>query len=95
MKIKDLLVMIREIVGPDVQVDFRPVPELGSIQDAHYSITPYSFRPKIGKKLVRHHYLDMGQGLLDCLEEIHRQEIMAPNQVIGREGPGQDPPPVG
>lgn len=73
MKVKDLLVMIQEIVGADVKVDFRPISELGPSQDAHYSITPYSFRPKIGKKLVRHLYLDMGQGILDCLGEIYEQ----------------------
>lgn len=80
LKIKDLLIMIREIVGPDVQIEFRPSQGLGIIQDAHYSITPYSFRPKIGKKLVSHYYLEMGQGLLDCLEEIHHLEIISNNQ---------------
>jgi UDP-glucose 4-epimerase len=33
--------------------------------------TPYTFRPTVGKKLVSHYYSDLGQGLLDCLDEIH------------------------
>ncbi len=37
----------------------------------HYTVTPYSCRPQIAKKLVGNHYMDMGQGLIDCLEELH------------------------
>jgi len=40
---------------------------------AHYDYTPYSFSPKIGYKLTDHLYLDMGQGLLECLQEIQRE----------------------
>ncbi len=39
-------------------------------QTAHYTVTPYSFRPRIAKKLVSQSYVDMGQGIIDCLEEI-------------------------
>ena len=72
MRFKDLLVMIREIVGRDVEIELRPIdpddPQKGP--SGHYAITPYSFRPKIAKKLVSNPYLDMGQGLVDCLQEI-------------------------
>ena len=37
-------------------------------------MTPYNFHPKIGKKLVSRYYLDMGQGLLACLNEIYEQQ---------------------
>jgi UDP-glucose 4-epimerase len=69
MRFRDLLQMIREIVGADVKIEINPP---GKIHDAvgHYSFTPYTFHPKIAKKLVNNYYLDMGQGLLDCLEEI-------------------------
>lgn len=69
MRFRDLLFMIREIVGTDVQIDMQP-PISGEPRD-HYSLTPYTFHPKIGKKLVPLYYLDMGQGLLDCLDEIY------------------------
>jgi len=72
MRFRDLLYMIREIVGTDVQLEIQP-----AVQDGiggHYNLTPYTFRPKIGKKLVSHYYLDMGQGLLECLEEIYQAE---------------------
>jgi UDP-glucose 4-epimerase len=76
MRFKDVLVMIREIVGRDVEIELRPVdpddPKKGP--SGHYAITPYSFRAKIAKKLVSNPYLDMGQGLVDCLQEISEQQ---------------------
>jgi UDP-glucose 4-epimerase len=72
IRVRDLLQMIREIVGPDVEVELRPPSQHAAIGPLHYTITPYSFRPKVGKKLVNNPYLDMGQGLLECLEEIFR-----------------------
>ncbi len=79
LRLRDLAEMIREIVGSDVQIEFRPV-DLGLRQEGktpHYTITPYSFRPRIAKKLVSNYYIDMGQGLIDCLEEM--QAALEPN----------------
>ena len=72
MRVKDLVEMIREIVGQDVKVEFRPVdPKLeGEGRSPHYTVTPYSFRPKIAKKLVGQQYVDMGQGIIDLLEHL-------------------------
>jgi UDP-glucose 4-epimerase len=67
MRYADVLALIREIVGEDVQIEMR-APEPGA--SPHYSITPYAFRPKRARKLVSSWYVDMGQGLVDCLEEI-------------------------
>ncbi len=76
MRFKDLLIMIREMVGQDVEIELRSFdaddPQKGP--SGHYFITPYSFRPKIAKKLVSNPYLDMGQGLVDCLQEISEEE---------------------
>jgi UDP-glucose 4-epimerase len=69
MKFKEMLLMIKEILGGNISIEFS------GEQDAHhYSLTPYSFVPKIGHKLVDHCYLDMGQGLLECLHEMHGRE---------------------
>lgn len=70
MRFRDLMQMIREMVGADVQVDLQPPLDSGT--SGHYSLTPYTFHPKIGKKLVNNYYVDMGQGLLDCLDEIYQ-----------------------
>ena len=65
MKTKDMLEMIKEILKKDITFDFSITPN-----DSHYSITPYSFIPKIGSKLVSNLYVDMGQGFLECLQEL-------------------------
>ncbi len=72
MRFRDLMYMIREMVGADVQIDMQSPDERKA--PGHYNLTPYTFHPKIGKKLVSHYYLDMGQGLLDCLDEIYQNE---------------------
>ncbi len=66
MKFKDLLFTIREILDNKIEIEF------GAIQGpAHYDLTPYSFIPKIGNKLTTNYYVDMGQGLLECINEIY------------------------
>jgi len=74
MRFRDLLHMIREIVGHDVEIDLEePAPATLSAY-GHYRFTPYSFRPKVGRKLVARSYVDLGQGLIECLEEIYEAE---------------------
>lgn len=68
LKIKDLMIMIREMLGNRIDLEFLP-----SESSIHYEITPYSFNPKIAKKLVGNYYHDMGQGLLQCLGEIYKE----------------------
>lgn len=65
MRSVDLLNMIREILQNRVTIQFTE-----GLENAHYTFTPYSFMPKIGKKLVSNTYMDMGQGLLECLQDI-------------------------
>ena len=73
MRYLDLLRLVQEIVGSDVEVEMRQ-PDPGGPGSAHYSITPYAFRPRMARKLVSSYYIEMGQGLLDVLSEIHEQE---------------------
>jgi UDP-glucose 4-epimerase len=75
MRFKDLLHMIREIVGSDVAIELRGAGKTETSKSTHYMMTPYAFRPKIARKLVNNPYLDMGQGLLECLEEIHSADL--------------------
>ena len=69
MKVKDLLLMIREILKKDIFIEYV-MPKSEDPMD-HYMITPYTFIPKIGKKYVKNYYTDMGQGLLICMQEIY------------------------
>ncbi len=68
IKTKDLLAMINEIFGNKIKIEM----EKASVS-AHYKITPYSFHPKVGRKYVSSYYLDMGQGLLQCIEELYKK----------------------
>jgi len=69
MQLKHMLFTIREILGNRILISFGT----SAADTPHYNITPYSFVPKIGRKLVTHEYTDMGQGLLECISEIHGQ----------------------
>jgi len=40
----------------------------------HYSLTPYSYSPKVGYKLRSNRYIDLGQGLLECLAEVESNQ---------------------
>ena len=66
IRTREFLEMIREIVGGDVELEFDR-----NGQSGHYRTTPYTFEPKIGRKLVANEYMDMGGGLLECLREIY------------------------
>jgi UDP-glucose 4-epimerase len=66
----DLFMMFEEILGKRVEVDYRHTAGPGS---GHYAVTPYAYTPRPGKKLVTTHYVDMGQGLLGIIEDIHRE----------------------
>jgi len=68
MQVKNLLRMISEMVAGGVEFHFG-----NKSADGHYVMTPYAFNPKVGHKLVADDYVDLGQGLLDCLAEIHEQ----------------------
>lgn len=66
LQIREVMHMIREILGGDVALDFEAPDQL-----SHYGMTPYTFQPTLGHKLVTNEFVDLGQGLLDCLQEIH------------------------
>lgn len=68
IEIKKLLVMISEIFGNNLPIEYRR-----ENFDTHYQITPYSYNPQIGRKYVSSYYLDIGQGLLQCIEELHKK----------------------
>ena len=62
---KELFEMIKEILGGKVEI----VLQKNGYQN-HYKTTPYSFHPARSKKLVANPYIDMGQGLIECLKNI-------------------------
>ena len=78
IKVKDLLGMVKEIFKDDIRIDYLPQ------DDRHYrySLTPYTFQPKLAKKLVLNHYHDLGQGILDVIHEMYQTSIKE-NKLLG------------
>ena len=68
MRVGDLLKMIAEMLGGEIEFDFQ-----GDGKSGHYEITPYSFNPHIGKKMTPRLSTDLGQGILHMIEQIHRE----------------------
>ncbi len=71
LRAADLFTMFAEILGRPVGVEYRAAEGPGS---GHYSVTPYAYTPRAGRKLVTTHYVDMGQGLLQLVEELHHHD---------------------
>jgi UDP-glucose 4-epimerase len=69
MRVKDVALMIAEILPGEVALEFAD-----GEPEGHYHLTPYTFAPRLGHKLVPSDYIDIGQGLLDCIQEIWEQE---------------------
>jgi len=62
----ELLTMINEIMQNKLDVK-----QISDNNMGHYKITPYSYHPTVAKKLVANPYIDLGQGLLECIQVIH------------------------
>lgn len=68
MKVADMLSIVKEIFNDEIDIVYEKLEN----KSDHYSYTPYSFSPKIGQKLVSNIYTDIGQGLLECIEDIYK-----------------------
>jgi len=64
----DLAAMIFEIAGKKANVIFSK----DERSEEHYHMTPYRYTPKHAKKLVPSEFVDLGQGILEVVEEIHQ-----------------------
>ena len=66
LKRKELILMINEILNNTLKIK-----KINKDFDDHYRITPYNFhQPTMAKKLVANPYIDMGQGLVECIKSI-------------------------
>ena len=65
IKRKELFEMIKEILGNKIEIKLKK-----DGYHNHYKITPYSFHPTRSKKLIANPFIDLGQGLIECLKNI-------------------------
>jgi len=67
MKVLDLLKMLGEILGlPEEAVEFTDGDYAG-----HYVRTPYAYQPNLGMKYTPSIHVDLGQGILQVIEELN------------------------
>jgi UDP-glucose 4-epimerase len=70
MTTRDVLNMINEILGGSVRLHFEP--EGSDYARSHYSMTPYRYIPKTGYKIAPNEFIDLGQGILEMVDEINQ-----------------------
>jgi UDP-glucose 4-epimerase len=68
MKVRELFAMIQEILGKEISIHYRP-----ARKGAHYVMTPYSFEADIPVRINLTSYVDISEGILDCLHEVQRE----------------------
>ena len=64
----DLFEILNEIFS--FRLEIKKYPKKSK---THYKMSPYSFSPKMARKLVLNPHTDLGQGLLSLIEEIHNE----------------------
>ena len=69
MSSTDLFQMIFEIAGKKPEVNY----EVGTRSQFHYGLTPYRYTPRQSTKLIPSEFVDLGQGILEVVEEVHRE----------------------
>ena len=70
MRVLDMLEMLAEILGLRDAVKFIP-----GEQPGHYVRTPYAYQPKLGRKYVPPLHVDLGQGLIQLIDEVRSATI--------------------
>lgn len=69
IKVSELMNLLNEIFGGTLEIEYRDAGNNG-----HYTMTPYTFRPKLAKKISHKVRYDFGQGLLESIYEQHLEE---------------------
>jgi len=65
IRIKELFTMIEEIIGKKINIIYKE-----NAKNSHYVMTPYSFESDVPIKINLPTYIDISEGLLDCLKSV-------------------------
>lgn len=71
MRVADMFSMLFEIAGKELNVKYLDEQQGSS----HYGNTPYRYTPKPSLKVIPTEFIDLGQGLLNIVEEIHNVQL--------------------
>jgi UDP-glucose 4-epimerase len=67
LKVKELFFMIQEILGKEIRIHYLP-----HEQSRHYVMTPYSFEADVPVRVNLSTYVDISEGILDCLRSVEK-----------------------
>jgi UDP-glucose 4-epimerase len=70
MRVMDLLKMLSEMLGLPDDVEF-----IHTDRPGHYVRTPYAYQPRLGRKYVPPMHVDLGQGLLELIDDIRKAMV--------------------
>ncbi len=62
---KQVMALISEILDKKLEIIYDE-----EKSELHYGITPYTYKPQTNYKLVSNYYHDLGQGIIECMQEI-------------------------
>jgi len=68
MKMQDLFDIITEIMGGNVKIRYNP-----EKNNPHYIRTPYAFERDVPARINLSHYIDINEGILDCMNEVKKE----------------------
>jgi UDP-glucose 4-epimerase len=69
MRVLEMLNILAEILG----LDNNTIKFVEDNYEGHYIRTPYAYQPRLGKKYIPPVHVDLGQGLLQVIDEISNQ----------------------
>ena len=68
LRMKEFFDMIQEILGKEITIHYT-----ASERQVHYVKTPYSFEIEVPTRINLSTYVDISEGILDCLKEVHKE----------------------
>jgi UDP-glucose 4-epimerase len=68
MKMGEFFDMVQEILGREIRITYAT-----DENRLHYVMTPYAFRTEIPLRVNLSTYVDISEGILDCLREVQRE----------------------
>lgn len=68
LKITELFDTLEEILGKKIQIHYAPINP-----PRHYVRTPYSFNHEVPTRINLSQYIDISEGILDCLNEVQKE----------------------
>ena len=69
MQRSDLFNVVKRILNDPIEINYK-----NDGYHNHYNFTPYSFEPSVSRKLSANPHIDMGQGLLEGVRSVHKNE---------------------